>query len=314
MDDRPPTMLVRWLNEGSSRRTALGVALTGLLGVLGQIDATAKGKHHKPAKRCRHCGECRHCVRGRCRAVANGTRCRNGGVCEAGACVSFAVCPAACPVCSACPSPRGLCETQPNGQPGHQCETPKVCCSGQCCDPVHRCNAAGACATCAEVCSSHCPLCLSTTTGETFCAIEENARCTGQACRFVSDCGIDAPFASACVISVTDRTTNTTTQGCDVPVGTGVCWDFTPCTACAQQCPAACHQCLTLAEGGMRCTGASESCTETRCTTSADCAGVGTGAVCATSVTDRATNTTRQGCGVPVGTGTCWNITPCSIG
>src|SRR3954471_20550187 len=212
MDGRRIDALVRWLSERSSRRTALGLALAGLLGPLGHADAKGKKKHHKPGKRCGHCGECRHCVRGRCQAVTNGAGCSNGGTCEAGACVSFAVCPAACPACSACPLPTGLCQAQPNGQPGHQCVEPKVCCSGTCCDPIHQCNATGACATCAEICSSRCPLCLSTTTGDTFCAISENARCTGQPCRFVSDCGVDAPFAIACVVSVTDRTTNSTTQ------------------------------------------------------------------------------------------------------
>lgn len=314
MEDRPAALLIRRLHEASSRRTALGVALAGLPGFLGLIDATAKRKRHKPTKRCSHCGQCRHCVRGRCQAVANGAGCRNGGICEAGACVGFAGCPPGCPVCAACTSPAGLCETQPNGQAGNQCETPKVCCSGECCDPIHQCNADGACATCAEVCSSRCPICLSTTTGQTFCAVEGSTRCTGQACRLASDCGVDAPFASACVISVTNRATNTTTQGCGAPVGTGMCWDFTPCTPCAQSCPVTCHQCLTLAEGGTRCSGPSVSCTNTRCTTNADCAGAGVGAVCVISATDRATNTTSQGCGAAVGAGTCWHVTFCSIG
>lgn len=309
MAGRPPTLLVRWLHERSSRRTALGVALAGLPGFLGLSDATAKRKHHKPTKRCSHCGECHHCVRGRCRAVTNGSHCRNGGICEAGACVGFAVCPPGCPVCSACTSPTGLCETQPNGQAGHQCETPQVCCNGRCCEFIHECNSDGNCATCEEACPRGCD-CFTLADGSKVCG----GRRSHATCGSCTDCPVDAPFASACVTSFTDRFTNTTQQACGLPVGKGTCWDIEPCTECVQACPTpACVKCLNLAEGGIHCSGAGATCNPTPCSTNAACAEAGVGAVCAISVTNRATGTTSQECGAAVGTGRCWIPTICNI-
>jgi hypothetical protein len=312
MDGRRLNAFAGWLSGGSSRRAAIGLGLAGLLAPLGHGDATAKNKkHHNPVKRCGNCAECHHCVKGRCRAVTNGSHCSNGGICEAGACVSFAFCPPGCPTCSACTSATSLCEAQPNGQPGNQCESPQVCCNGSCCEVIHECNSDGNCATCEEACPRGCDLCLTLSDGSKVCG-GRRSHCTGGGS--CTDCPVDVPFTPACVTSVTDRATNTTTQGCGVPVGTGTCWDIEPCTECVRACPtAACLKCLNLAEGGIQCSGSGATCNSTPCSTNASCSEEGPGAVCANSVFDRNTNTTTQECGGTVGTGRCWIPTNCNI-
>src|SRR5262245_4158940 len=82
------------------------------------------------------------------------------------------VCPSVCPVCQTCNVTTGLCEAPAsrNGQPGQDCASPRVCCSGLCCDPIHACNATGVCATCAEVCAANCTLCATLADGGTACA------------------------------------------------------------------------------------------------------------------------------------------------
>jgi hypothetical protein len=380
MDSRRFDALVRSFGEVRSRRGVvrfLGGLGAGLVARLPTEPLTAKSRGCRPP-----CGECQECHKGKCfkhhgrkgckagtcKPKANGIRCSNGGTCEAGVCVSFGGCPPACPTCTACPSPAALCEAQPNGQPGHQCEKPKVCCNGACCDPIHECNDAGRCATCAEVCPKGCELCLSTSEGRTFCSTADCAHCTGTPCKISSDCGVDAPFANNCVISVTDRATNTTTQGCGFAVGAGVCWDFIPCgqdgppcstcqrchptnegiceaqtngqsgrnceapkvccngtccdpihqcnskgecATCAESCTDThCAFCLARVTGGRICAGRESSCRDQHCVSDDDC---NNDEFCVTSVTDRSTNATTQGCGEPVGTGICWHNVACSV-
>jgi hypothetical protein len=237
MDDRRFDALARAVGDARSRR-----GFVRLLGGLGAGMVALRPTEPLAAKsgRCtRTCGECQECHKGKCfkhhgrkvcksgtcKPKANGIGCSGGGRCEAGACVGFAGCPPACPACQACPSSASLCAAQPNGQPGHQCEDPKVCCNGTCCEFIHQCNSDGNCATCKQACPEGCDLCLTLSDGRKVCG-GRDSHCTGGDC---SDCPVDLPFTPACVTSVTDRATNTTRQDCGVQVGTGTCWDIAPC-------------------------------------------------------------------------------------
>jgi hypothetical protein len=136
-------------------------------------------------------------------------------------------CPLACPVCQSCNAGTGVCEAKPanNGQAGQECHAPKVCCGGECCDPIHACNAAGACATCADVCAANCSYCFTLAGGGTACG-DAGFCTTGDTCASNADC----TGGRVCATSFTQRSNNVTSQTCGASVGTGICLQFVACT------------------------------------------------------------------------------------
>jgi hypothetical protein len=147
-------------------------------------------------------------------------------------------CPAACSTCQTCDPVTGTCVVNPreNGEPGTDCATPNVCCSGTCCtglpSGVRQCNAAGACASCAEACEATCGQCFSLAQGGTRCGDFVVSTCTTP-CNSSADCPEDQP---SCVESFTFRTTNETTlwtTACflhPLPPGfRGFCSTIAPC-------------------------------------------------------------------------------------
>jgi hypothetical protein len=136
------------------------------------------------------------------------------------------VCPPTCPVCQTCNASTGTCEVRPDGNalPGQNCQSPRVCCSGTCCEPIHACNAAGGCATCAEVCGPTCGYCFTLADGGTACGGDTLGCTLRSACVRTADC----PAGSVCVTAVTNRHFNTTEQQCGV-VGSGSCYTMNPC-------------------------------------------------------------------------------------
>jgi hypothetical protein len=139
-------------------------------------------------------------------------------------------CPPACPVCQTCNTTTGICEAQPrnNGLPGQECHAPRVCCSGACCDPVHACNRAGTCATCAEAClDTRCILCINTVDRGTVCAGDAGGHCD-EPCTATAQCAT----GRVCALGWTDREVNATTfiaPLCSQPTGTAFCVTVTPC-------------------------------------------------------------------------------------
>jgi hypothetical protein len=227
MDGSHVDALSHALIEPRSRRrlTRLlsGLTLSGPLTLFGLGESAAKKKKRCPPCKTRKHGKCKQ-------TLPDGTACV-GGACQGGRCVSSSppppvVCPPTCPVCQTCNASTGGCEVRPdgNGQPGQNCQAPRVCCSGTCCDAIHACNSGGACASCAEVCGPTCTECLTLADGGTLCS-------TGSGCSPGDFCTSSAGCAAGrvCATSYTLRATNVTGQLCGAPVGTGVCYATFAC-------------------------------------------------------------------------------------
>jgi hypothetical protein len=222
--------LTRSLTVAGSRRRVLALAFGGLisLGLARSDDVAAGGKCKPKCPECRKCKKGKNGKAGKCTGKKpNGAACPDG-ICQSGRCVAAVppVCPPVCPVCQTCNAATGQCGVQSsqNGQAGQSCAGTKVCCSGTCCDPIHECNDAGVCATCAEVCGASC-LCLTLADGGMTCSGLFSTCTPGETCSSTADC----PDLKVCVTSVTNPNTNVTFQGCGVPVGSGVCWPNSAC-------------------------------------------------------------------------------------
>lgn len=106
------------------------------------------------------------------------------------------------------------------------------CANGQTCASGNDCASAictsGVCTACTGACPANCLFCISLAGGGTQCAGNSgNWGClAGATCSSAADCDQDFPF---CVTSYTERSTNETRQGCDVPVGSGICFRLDPC-------------------------------------------------------------------------------------
>ena len=162
------------------------------------------------------------------------------GICDGTACAPVTtaaappVCPAVCPTCQICNAATGgVCavDIRENGEPGPGCAEPNVCCGGTCCTSrptgVRECNAAGTCASCAEVCPETCHACVNLVNGETLCTdalTTQFSPCTARQ----PLCPDGFPF---CVESYTRRADNVTVTGAcgPVPPGTGCCMGLTRC-------------------------------------------------------------------------------------
>lgn len=106
------------------------------------------------------------------------------------------------------------------------CTAPKTCCSGTCCESVHACNAAGGCATCADVCAANCDFCYNLAEGRTICG--DGGGTSGQECVSSARCPETHPY---CVLSLTYRAGNLTVPPCSpVPAGAGCCYRIPACS------------------------------------------------------------------------------------
>jgi hypothetical protein len=137
-------------------------------------------------------------------------------------------CPPTCPACQACNPATLHCEAQgTNGDPGLGCDAPKVCCSGTCCHPIHQCDTDGTCATCADLCDQSCGYCFHLAGGTECGGVTSQPDCSRDQCTDDNDC--DSSTFQRCVLSFTQRNAPIDGQGCNQPVGTGVCWTLESC-------------------------------------------------------------------------------------
>jgi hypothetical protein len=79
--------------------------------------------------------------------------------------------------------------------------------------------------TCAEVCGANCGMCFTLADGGTACGDFGSDCAAGETCLSTADC----PAGKVCATSLTNRRTNVTSQFCDQPVGSGVCWRIAAC-------------------------------------------------------------------------------------
>jgi hypothetical protein len=142
--------LTRGLANPASRRTALGVGLSGILGALGVTETAAK-KHKKWCKK--KCGPCQRCKKGKCKPTAAGTLCTladgEEGTCQSGACVFTCA-----PGLTDCGGYCADLQTDDNncGACGNYCILfDPVCQGGSCCAPT-----AFSCSDDEDCCSGNC--------------------------------------------------------------------------------------------------------------------------------------------------------------
>jgi hypothetical protein len=201
--DRFDVLLYSIARMRSRRGVLRGLTGLGLAGVLSRADGAAKKKHKKKRKK-QHASP---------PAPSPGPPPSPS-----------VICPPVCPICQGCSAATGQCEGHPSQQslPAPGCPVPKVCCSGTCCDPIHACNAAGTCQTCAEACPpDFCKYCVHLADGTMQCASAFGSRCDlPESCSTDSDC---LSFRPRCMTSYTDKATNVTAQICGRPVGSGRC-------------------------------------------------------------------------------------------
>ena len=202
--------LLRFLSVTPSRRGTLRLMVRLVLGGRLTYGITGADAHDK-LDRCKKIDD--KDKRKRCVKKAKKHKARH---------VIAPVCPPVCPFCQRCNPTSGLCGFE-NGLPGQDCAAPKVCCSGVCCQPIHVCNAAGACATCAEVCPANCEYCLYLADGSTTCVGNYMADCN-KPCVTVATCSA----GEVCATGATVQSTNAPGPFC---VGSnGFCTsDITPC-------------------------------------------------------------------------------------
>jgi hypothetical protein len=206
--------LTRTLTSAGSRRRALGGLMLGSLGLLGH-ERSEDAAAHDPSKKCKKkSGEAKK----KCLKKAKKHNATH-------LVPPPPVCPPVCPVCLGCNGATGQCEALPNGQSALGCAAPHVCCGGTCCDPINQCNAAGTCATCAQVCPDTCSACFNLADGSTICGGASSSCLSGESCRSTDDCAA----GKVCATSFTRRPDNSTSQFCGTP---GACWTVIPCSSC----------------------------------------------------------------------------------
>jgi hypothetical protein len=229
--------LATLVGTGATRR-ALFTLLTGLgVGGVNLLDSAAVEAGGKCKPKCPECKRCqckktKHGKKCKCKPKPDGTAC-SVGTCQGGTCVAAAItpppaCPPLCPVCLGCNGQTGQCEALPSlqGKSALGCAAPKICCAGSCCDPIHACNSARTCASCAETCPATCTLCLTLAGGGTQCAVQQGFFYVSSAtCSSSSPCPTQIPH---CMLSYTNRSTNVTTYPCDSDGG---------CCSTAPACP-----------------------------------------------------------------------------
>jgi hypothetical protein len=154
MDAERFDAVARALTDSTSRRTALGLSLGGLLGGVGLLGIEAKRKKRKKKKKCK--GGTKKCGK-RCIAAdgcCTDAECVGGATCQSNACV----CPTECCVDADCPAAvngtvcraeacRGVCGTAPHPntcfEPPSICTSNEQCCNDDCAlgqDGVKRCT------------------------------------------------------------------------------------------------------------------------------------------------------------------------------
>jgi hypothetical protein len=215
--------ITRSLIHGTSRRTALGLALVATLSSLIPNAVDARRRHKRKNRRqqqqqCGSCGVCESCQQGSCRPVANGTACGDCQTCQdrqcASTCQGGQVCQQGTCACAAgSKNCQGACI--PNDQCCGTCPQNQVCCTnvGECKDVRNDSAFCGRCtngqcptgafcanADCGLTCSTVGTTCFTTCTcgsrvdpahnGQLVCAEVAPATCAN-----VTTCNTDADCA-----------------------------------------------------------------------------------------------------------------------